>query len=140
MDASIKAEIRALSQQKDGVEREIAERMARLDAPGQPGMDGPLVDREVRPPRRGRAGGVGAGARPTTERLACAGAARSAVGPGAGAGVLRSGGGAHPRAAGPPAGRPAHRLAHALPPAARRPRASPAPTSTCTRSASTATA
>lgn len=47
MAESIKAEIRALMAQRDGVEREIAERMARLDAPGQPGMDAPLVDAEV---------------------------------------------------------------------------------------------
>lgn len=48
MADSIKAEIRALMQQKEAVEREIAERMARLDAPGGPGMDQPLVDQEVR--------------------------------------------------------------------------------------------
>jgi hypothetical protein len=53
MDASIKAEIRALMGQRDALEREIAERMARLTAPGQPGMDEPLVDREVRHRRRG---------------------------------------------------------------------------------------
>jgi len=34
--------------QKEGIERDIAARMARLDAPGQPGLDEPLVDPEVR--------------------------------------------------------------------------------------------
>lgn len=48
MADSIKSEIRMLMQQKEGLEREIAERMARLTAPGQPGMDEPLVDNEVR--------------------------------------------------------------------------------------------
>ena len=52
MEASIKEEIRTLMQQKEAMEREIAERMARLDAPGQPGMDAPLMDREVRRPGR----------------------------------------------------------------------------------------
>ncbi|KAI8476042.1 MAG: hypothetical protein J3K34DRAFT_5325 [Monoraphidium minutum] len=49
MAASIKDEIKALMQQKEAAEREIAERMTRLDAPGGPGMDQPLVDGEGYP-------------------------------------------------------------------------------------------
>jgi hypothetical protein len=44
---SIRQEIRALMREREALEASIAERMARLTAPGQPGMDEPLVDREV---------------------------------------------------------------------------------------------
>ncbi|KAF8058359.1 PSMD9 [Scenedesmus sp. PABB004] len=45
MDA-LKAQIAALSARRAAVEAEIAERTARLDAPGGPGMAGSLVDKE----------------------------------------------------------------------------------------------
>ncbi len=44
----LKAELRELMQQRQVVEVEIEQLSARLNAPGQPGVSAPLVDREVR--------------------------------------------------------------------------------------------
>lgn len=48
MDA-LKEQMRGLMQQRSALEAQIAEHSGRLNAPGQPGMSDPLVDREVRP-------------------------------------------------------------------------------------------
>lgn len=45
---SLKDEIRALMAEREAIEAEIEERTARLNAPGQPGMEDALVDAEVR--------------------------------------------------------------------------------------------
>eukprot|EP00873_Tetraselmis_striata_P046606 jgi/Tetstr1/466870/TSEL_011327.t1 len=42
----LKASIRALMTEREAMEEEIAERSARLTAPGMPGLKGPLVDSE----------------------------------------------------------------------------------------------
>lgn len=43
----LKAELRRLLTERDVIEAEIAEKSARLNAPGQPGTTEPLVDKEV---------------------------------------------------------------------------------------------
>eukprot|EP00775_Hariotina_reticulata_P004864 gene4864-5109_t len=45
MDA-LKARMQQLLEQRQSIESEVHERSQRLNAPGQPGMDGPLVDKE----------------------------------------------------------------------------------------------
>jgi hypothetical protein len=44
----LKARLRELMDQRGAIEAEIAERTARLNAPGQPGLQGSLLDKEVR--------------------------------------------------------------------------------------------
>ncbi len=44
---AVKAEIQKLMQQRSALEAEIEQRSLRLNAPGQPGMTGSLVDKEV---------------------------------------------------------------------------------------------
>jgi hypothetical protein len=44
----LKAEIKQLMAQKSTIEGEIQERTTRLNAPGQPGLTGSLMDKEVR--------------------------------------------------------------------------------------------
>ena len=43
----LKAEMKQLMAQKSTIEGDIAERTARLNAPGQPGLTGSLMDKEV---------------------------------------------------------------------------------------------
>eukprot|EP00192_Tetraselmis_astigmatica_P020504 CAMPEP_0117662308 /NCGR_PEP_ID=MMETSP0804-20121206/7987_1 /TAXON_ID=1074897 /ORGANISM="Tetraselmis astigmatica, Strain CCMP880" /LENGTH=212 /DNA_ID=CAMNT_0005469205 /DNA_START=220 /DNA_END=859 /DNA_ORIENTATION=+ len=43
---ALKVELKGLAKEKDTIELEIAERSARLTAPGMPGLKGPLVDKE----------------------------------------------------------------------------------------------
>ena len=43
-----KAELLKLQQQRSAIEAEIKERSARLNGPGQPGMQDSLIDKEVR--------------------------------------------------------------------------------------------
>ncbi len=45
---AIKAELRKLMDQRDAMEREINERSERLNAPGGGGLEGSLVDKQVR--------------------------------------------------------------------------------------------
>jgi len=45
----LKQEIKTLIEQREAIELEITERSARLQAPGMPGLRGPLVDDEVVP-------------------------------------------------------------------------------------------
>lgn len=47
MAEALKTELRQLMQQRDALEAEIEERSARLNAPGQPGLRGSLLDKEV---------------------------------------------------------------------------------------------
>lgn len=42
--AALKAQLKQLIAQRDLIEQEIAERTARLNAPGQPGLNGSLLD------------------------------------------------------------------------------------------------
>jgi hypothetical protein len=45
---AVKAELLKLQQQRSAIEAEINERSARLNGPGQPGMQESLIDKEVR--------------------------------------------------------------------------------------------
>ena len=57
--AELKARLRELMAQRDAIEAEIADRTARLSAPGQPGLQGSLLDKEVRERVGAAAAGVG---------------------------------------------------------------------------------
>lgn len=45
---ALKAELNQLQAQRSAIEAEIKERSDRLNEPGQPGMNGSLLDKEVR--------------------------------------------------------------------------------------------
>jgi len=47
MSSALKDRIKAMMEARDGIEKEIEERLARLDAPGGGGRTGSLVDAEV---------------------------------------------------------------------------------------------